>query len=408
MHFCHVTTFYPPHSFGGDAIAVQRLCEALARRGHQVTVVSDSDAYFAMGGTDVDVPAPAGVQALRLRSGHALADKFLVHQTGRPVRQKRRIAKILNDPSIDLIHFHNVSLLGGPGVLRMGRAPKLYSAHEHWLVCPTHVLWRHQREPCQQRQCLRCQLRHHRPPQLWRAGSFLVREAAHIDVFLAMSEFSRDKHHEFGWPTPMEVLPPFVADAQIAGGVERHESGSGGRPYFLLPGRVEHFKGIDTAIAAFAGYEQADLLIAGDGTATASLRASTHEIANIRWLGKTMPDELRSLYRGAVATIAPARGYETFGLTLIESMAQGTPVIARNIGPFPEIIAASGGGLLFNDADELRSAISRLQGNSAERQALARDGLAATRAQWSESAVLGRYLQIVARTLQQHARDEVA
>jgi len=41
------TTFYPPYSFGGDAIGVQRLAHALAARGHQITVVHDIDAYLS-------------------------------------------------------------------------------------------------------------------------------------------------------------------------------------------------------------------------------------------------------------------------------------------------------------------------------------------------------------------------
>ena len=45
----------------------------------------------------------------------------------------------------DVINFHNISLVGGPGILEMGQALKLYMAHEHWLICPSHVLWRHQR-----------------------------------------------------------------------------------------------------------------------------------------------------------------------------------------------------------------------------------------------------------------------
>ena len=45
LRFCMVTTFYPPYSFGGDAIGVQRLSRALVRRGHDVTVVHDTDAF---------------------------------------------------------------------------------------------------------------------------------------------------------------------------------------------------------------------------------------------------------------------------------------------------------------------------------------------------------------------------
>ena len=44
------TTFYPPYSFGGDAIGVQRMARALTARGHDVTVVHDEDSYLVLGG----------------------------------------------------------------------------------------------------------------------------------------------------------------------------------------------------------------------------------------------------------------------------------------------------------------------------------------------------------------------
>ena len=42
------TTFYPPYSFGGDAVGVQRMARALVERGHQVAVVHDEDAYLTL------------------------------------------------------------------------------------------------------------------------------------------------------------------------------------------------------------------------------------------------------------------------------------------------------------------------------------------------------------------------
>ena len=48
LSFCMVTTFYPPYHFGGDAIYAYRLSNALARRGHKVTVVHSADAYRAL------------------------------------------------------------------------------------------------------------------------------------------------------------------------------------------------------------------------------------------------------------------------------------------------------------------------------------------------------------------------
>ena len=44
-----VTTFYPPYHFGGDAMYVYRLSNALARAGHHVTVVHNVDAYSSFG-----------------------------------------------------------------------------------------------------------------------------------------------------------------------------------------------------------------------------------------------------------------------------------------------------------------------------------------------------------------------
>src|SRR5439155_7413318 len=153
-----------------------------------------------------------GVEVLGLKSRAGIVSSFLTHQLGRPVMNGRRIQRILRERRFDVINFHNISLIGGPGLWKYGSGIKLYMAHEHWLVCPTHVLWRHGREICTGRECFKCQLHYRRPPQLWRATGYLEREAWHIDTFIAMSEFSRDKHREFGFPREMEILPSFLEE----------------------------------------------------------------------------------------------------------------------------------------------------------------------------------------------------
>src|SRR5512140_1594429 len=45
LSFCMITTFYPPYHFGGEAMYLYRLTNALARRGHKVTVVHCVDSY---------------------------------------------------------------------------------------------------------------------------------------------------------------------------------------------------------------------------------------------------------------------------------------------------------------------------------------------------------------------------
>lgn len=290
LRFCHLTTFYPPHNFGGDGINVQRLCQALVRLGHKVTVVYDPDAYNALH----DGPAPDehcerdGVEVLRLRSGFGTPSLLLAHQLGRPIATHREIGRLLHGGDFDVIHFHNVSLLGGPGIFRLGSGIKLYTAHDHWLVCPTHVLWRHNREPCPSRQCLRCVLHHSRPPQVWRYIGTLDRAVRHIDAFIALSEFSRTKHREFGFSAEMEVLPCFVPDfamsEAIPVGLGPHR-----RPYFIFAGRLEPMKGVHEVVSVFRSYTEADLLIAGDGDQAGRLADLAAGCGHIRFIGRVSP-----------------------------------------------------------------------------------------------------------------------
>ncbi len=399
LRFAFLTTFYPPHNFGGDGIGIQRLARGLVKAGHQVTVIHDVDAYNTLhpGAEPTPAPEPTGLEVIRLRSGVGSVSTLLTQQMGRPVLNGGRIAAILAEGRFDVINFHNISLIGGPGILKYGKALKLYMAHEHWLVCPSHVLWRHNRELCTGRECIKCQLVYKRPPQLWRGTGYLERELHHVDAFIAMSEFSRQKHREFGFPREMEVLPYFLPDAEPSG--ERRGSESPHeRPYFLFVGRLEKIKGLDDVIPVFRAYPGADLLIAGDGEYTAHLRQLGAGMPNVKFLGRVALDELRRYYEHAVALIVPSVCFETFGIILIEAFRQHTPVIARRLGPFPEIVETSGGGELFETTGELVAAMQRLASDPAHRERLAAAGFAAFQERWSERAVVPRYLEIVART----------
>ena len=405
LRFCFLTTFYPPYNFGGDGIGIQRLARGLARAGHHVTVAHDADAYNMLhkGAEPEPVAEMPGIELVSLKSGIGPLSPLLTQQLGRPVANGGRIRRLLAGGEYDVINFHNVSLVGGPGLFKYGDAIKLYMAHEHWLVCPTHVLWRHGKELCTGKQCLRCTLSYKRPPQLWRWTGYMERELKHLDAIIAMSDFSRRKHAEFGLQQPMEVLPYFLPDPEPGGaavGAGRPQE----RPYFLFVGRLEKIKGLDDVIPLFRRYPGADLLIAGDGEYGATLRELAREVPNVRFLGRVTPDELRRYYQHAVGLIVPSVCFETFGIILIESFKQGTPVIARRIGPFPEIVEQSGGGELFSTADELLAAMGRLQNDSGYREEKAAAGYRAYVERYSESAVVPQYLDIVHRAAQRKGR----
>ena len=409
LRFCMVTTFYPPHNFGGDGIGTQRLTRALARRGHEVTVVYDADAYAVLSkGREPQAQVePNGVTTVPLRSKLGTASLLLTQQTGRPVVNGRRIGALLEQGNFDVIHYNNVSLVAGPGILAKGRALKVYEAHEHWLVCPTHVLWRHGREVCTGRECVRCTLRHGRPPQLWRYTGYLERQLPHVDAFIAKSEFSRDKHREFGFPRPMEVIPYFLPDEASAPAAQAGEAPHA-RPYFLFVGRLEKIKGLDDVIPVFRDRDGADLLIAGDGEYAPTLRALAGDSPRVRFLGRINPEELSRYYRHAQALVVPSVCFETFGIILIEAFRQGTPVIARRIGPFPEIVERAGGGMLFQNAAELTAALVRMESEPGLRDSFARAGRNAFVRYWSEDAVVPQYLGLIRRIAKQQGRNAIA
>ena len=406
-----LTTFYPPLNFGGDGRYVRRLSYALARRGCEVEVVHDADAWRVLSGARRDAalpppePPPPGVSVHRLESRWPFGSTLLTHQLGRPVVHAERLRAILAR-GFDVIHYHNVSLIGGPGVLSLGNALKFYTPHEHWLVCPTHVLWRHNRELCTERECVRCSIAYRRPPQAWRATHFLERKCEHVDVFIALSRSVADNHRQFGFSRAMKLMAPFLERDDRAS-VEEVRPASG-RPYFLFAGRLEAIKGVQDVIPHFGDGLPADLLIAGTGSFEPELRRLARERPNVKFLGHVETDDLRILYRGAVALIAPSVCYEVFPSVVLEAFREGTPMIARNLGPYPQIIEESGAGLLFRDERELASALARLAGDDALRQRLGAQARREVRTRWSEETAVSAYLELIRITALSRSREDIA
>jgi glycosyltransferase involved in cell wall biosynthesis len=397
MRFCMVTTFYPPHHFGGDAIFVHRLSHALANRDHEVEVLYNADAWelLSQGPPWGDLPHHPRVRVRALRSRLGPAELLAMQQTGRAFLHRKTLRSVLEGGRFDVIHFHNVSLAGGPGVLALGGATKLYTVHDHWLVCPMHVLWRYGREPCAERTCIRCQLRGRRPPQAWRKTGLLARMLQEVDLFLAPSLFTLQKHRELGLSLPMRHLPHFVPTPPDADPPGHREARPGEREFFLFAGRLEPEKGVDTLLRAFHRYRAADLLIAGDGRERPRLEREARDSPHVRFLGPLPPGRVADHARRAVAALVPSAGYEVFGLTAVEAFAAGTPAIVRKLGSLPELIEVSGGGLLFENEEDLIESMERLRADPALRERLGEKARAAHRRHWSEEVHLRAYTDLI-------------
>jgi glycosyltransferase involved in cell wall biosynthesis len=398
LSFCIASTFYPPYNFGGDGIYAHRLANGLARRGHRVTVLHSPSAYEMLARRTPSEPYRdhANVAVHGVRTPLGVLGLLAVHQTGYPGLQARALKRWLDGGEYDVIHYNNVSLLGGPQVFRYGRGLKLCTLVEHWLVCPMHVLWRMGREVCTRPTCVRCQIAGRRPPQLWRHTRLLANAARRVDAFLGPSVFAIRMHQARGLRGAMIQLPLFHSEPPP---LEPPRAPSGRRPYFLVAGRLERIKGVQTVIPVFREIGDVDLLIAGAGDFEAELRATAAGAANIAFLGRVDHVRLQELYRGALATIVPSLCYETFGLIVAESFSTRTPVLVHAQSSLEELVSTHGGGLMYRTPQELRAAIERLRNDAELRRRLGREGRAAYEAEFAEDAFLSHYVAVASALL---------
>ena len=398
MRFCHISTFYPPYHFGGDAILTQSICEGLLRRGHDVTVVHSLDAYEFLGETAPALPVdPPGLTRRALRSGFGALTPIVIQQTGRPTLLGRQLRDVLSN-EFDVVHFHNVSLIGGPGVLTLSHAPvTLYTTHEHWLLCTTHVLWKNREKPCDHRECFSCALRSGIPPQVWRLGGHVARCLEHVDAILAPSQFAADQHRAFGITRPIHVLPSFT---HFAPGTPLPSSAAP-RP-FVYAGRLTRSKGVEQLLDTFAARPALRLLVVGDGPLMPTLRERYARATHIELVGDVPHARMPSLFGQARAVVMPCWGPEVFPLTALESMICGTPVIVRRAGGSAEAVERTGGGLVYDEPQELGALVDQLAVDDALHAALSARALAGTTADYLEDSWMTAYLACIAGL--RHAR----
>jgi glycosyltransferase involved in cell wall biosynthesis len=400
-----ITTFYPPYNFGGDGIFVHHLSNELAQRGHQVEVIHCINAYHLCAR---QTPANSyenhpNVTVHGLKSPFGVLSPLATHQTGFPLFKSVRIRQIL-DKGFDVIHFHNISLLG-PKILEYGQGVKLYTMHEYWLVCPTHTLFRFNRAPCTRPYCFLCGLAYKRPPQWWRYFGVLEATVKHVDAFIAPSRISLYKHQQMGLNVPIMHLPNFVPLTGVALPTSDPPAGKAleGR-YFLFVGRLEKLKGLQTILHVFCHYHKAQLLIAGTGSYEPRLQQLAGGSTNIRFLGHVSGRQLQILYRQAVAVIYPAINFQGFPqqprgagapLVIMEAFSQQTPVIVRNLGRIPELIEQTGGGHVYSTEQELLAAMDRLLTDPSHRRELGLRGYRAYQENWTAEAHLERYFALI-------------
>lgn len=157
--------------------------------------------------------------------------------------------------------------------------------------------------------------------------------------------------------------------------------------YHLVAGRIVPYKRVDLAIEAFRllGWP---LVVAGSGRAVDALRAGAPP--NVRFAGHVPDAELPGLLAGARALVFP--GEEDFGITPVEAMAAGTPVVAFAAGGALETVVGERSGLFFDEATPaaLATAVQR-----ATKHEWDREDVSASVARFSEARFVDEMVDVV-------------
>jgi glycosyltransferase involved in cell wall biosynthesis len=194
-------------------------------------------------------------------------------------------------------------------------------------------------------------------------------------------------------------LSPKASVRVIENGVEHHiveDSRLGEGDHILFLGRIEMWeKGLDLLLAASAkGGLTLPLLLAGSGTEAEEkrLKAVVADQDHVRWLGHVSGEHKRQLLEDSAFLVLPSR-HETFGLSALEGMSYGKPVLHFDLPPLRWMRGGGGVDVPPFDVDLLAERMRRLAADPDWRRQLGRTAYrTAQRHGWGH--MTGHYLTL--------------
>ncbi len=177
-----------------------------------------------------------------------------------------------------------------------------------------------------------------------------------VDEFVAISKHVQSRIKKYYRRDAKIIYPPTFITTRRVVMKESVDNSS----YYLIVSRLFPHKNIDVAIDAFnkLGYK---LVVIGDGPAKKDLKKIAGK--NIKILGYKNDDEIRDYYLNCKAFIMPQE--EDFGLTTVEAMSFGKPVLALRKGGALETVVENMTGEFFDDPipEALADGVRRLNEN---------------------------------------------
>jgi len=297
----------------------------------------------------------------------------------------RAVDRIVADLKPDVAHLHTILYQLSPALItRLSRArvPVIQTLHDFNLVCASRYLYTGGRI------CERCRgrLYHHAllrnccngnfPVSLMSASAMTFHALFHlypgnVDRFIAPSRFLRTKMIEWGLPPKRIVhVDHFLPAAKFAAQQGRSED------YFVFAGYLVRQKGIYTLLEAMAKVRRGRLLIAGRGPERAKIEAFIRgrDLKNVELVGFLGEGAYADVLGRSQFVIFPSECYETFGMGILEAFLLGKPVIASDLGAYPELVRPGETGLLFEpgNPDDLAAKIEALLSDPGRAEAMGR------------------------------------
>jgi len=273
-------------------------------------------------------------------------------------RSFREMTALLAKEKPNVAHFHNIVPLISPAAYYAcseAGVPVVQTLHNYRLLCPA-ATFLHNGQVCED--CLGRSVawpgvvkgcyRHSRPATAAVAIMTAVHRAlatwqTRIDVYIALSDFSRRKFIEGGLPADRIVVKPNFVFADSS-----RNTGMG--EYALFVGRLSEEKGLDLLLSAWrATGKRIPLRIVGAGPLleTLSREIADPSLSHVELNGWRTSEEVRYLMRHARFLVFPRICFETCGLAIAEAFACGLPVIASRLGVMEEMVKDGVTGLHF-------------------------------------------------------------
>lgn len=166
-----------------------------------------------------------------------------------------------------------------------------------------------------------------------------------IDGYIALTDFSRKKYIEAGWPEDrIFVKPNFVRP------LESCSSGRNEQPFALFVGRLSEEKGIRFLVDSFKG-SGINLKVIGDGPEVEYVQANAAD--GVEYLGLKSSGEVARYMSKATCLVMASTWYEGFPMVIVEAFRSRLPVVVPRLGNMAAVVDDNITGLHYEPKDKV-------------------------------------------------------